>query len=72
MSSPEHHAVIGGTRAGKAAWLAQQAREFAEEHPLGTVTRYGAVVLLQPGPPVVRGEVLERRDRGDAPPGVPA
>lgn len=56
----EHQVVIGGTRAGKTAMLAQALEDYAEEHPLGRAHRHGGMILLQPGPDVVKGEVISR------------
>lgn len=56
----EHRSVIGGTRAGKTFLMAKALADYAEDHPLGSARQWGGMILLEPGPDVVKGEVISR------------
>lgn len=57
------------TGQGKRAAMASMLAGYAAEHPLGRARPWGdGVLILEPGPPVIVGQVV--RDELEAPPAI--
>jgi hypothetical protein len=54
----EQVSAIGPTGAGKRAGMAAMLKQYAEDHPLGRAHRRGPMLILEPGPDVIPGEVI--------------
>lgn len=47
--------------------MIEQLEHYAEKHPLGHAEKYNGMILLHPGPGIVKGEVVSRaREVSDA------
>jgi hypothetical protein len=53
-----HPRVLAGTRSGKASMMVAMVAKYAEQHPLGSARRWGNALVLSPGPPVIKGQII--------------